>query len=324
MGQGSLNVFLKGDISLKKNRIKYYIEKDGIFCHGTIIFLALSCVFCLIGSIGKWDDEFFIISQVALPVVCSLVFILFLILLGRKLLWLTCLPAVFMLAFFVIKSSEYNSLTYTIISIALSVISVFLYSAVSIGWLRKKWLLILTLTVGFFYHLYVKDYRTLMLLDPDNSISFSGVMQEISLLFMILAVLSAAFAMKNKVSIEEMNLPKMKKPKVIVNKDARNAETAETHTEEKECLPVEKEAKALPAENAAESADGSISDKSVVDKTAGNLSVSEEISEALNDGGSAAAETSESTANKDAQASSGEAAEKAVSSDSKDDTGAAL
>ncbi len=324
MGQGPINVFLKGDISLKRNRIKYYIEKDGIFCHGTIIFLALSCVFCLIGSIGKWNDKFFIISQVALPVVCSLVFILFLILLGRKLLWLTCLPTVFILAFFVIKSSEYNSLTYTIISIALSVISVFLYSAVSIGWLKKKWLLILTLTVGFFYHLYVKDYRTLMLLDPNNSISFSGVMQEISLLFMILAVLSAAFAMKNKVSIEEMNLPKMKKPKVIVNKDGKNAETAGTHTEEKECLPVKEEAKALPVENAAGSSAGSISNESVTDQTAGNLGASEKNAEAVGDGVSAAAETSETTANNDERASSGEAAEKEASSDSKDDTGAAL
>ncbi len=309
---------------MKKNRIKYYIEKDGIFCHGTIIFLALSCVFCLIGSIGKWNDKFFIISQVALPVVCSLVFILFLILLGRKLLWLTCLPAVFILAFFVIKSSEYNSLTYTIISIALSVISVFLYSAVSIGWLKKKWLLILTLTVGFFYHLYVKDYRTLMLLDPNNSISFSSVMQEISLLFMILAVLSAAFAMKNKVSIEEMNLPKMKKPKVIVNRDGKNAETAGTHTEEKECLPVKEKAKALPVENAAESSAGSISNESVTDQTAGNLGASEKNAEAVGDGVSAAAETSETTANNDERASSGEAAEKEASSDSKDDTGAAL
>lgn len=292
-----------------KNRTKYYVEKDGIFCHGTIIFLALSCAFCLIGSIGRWDDEFFVVSQVVLPVVCSILFVFSLMLFGKKLLWITCFPAVFILAFFVIKSSEYNSLTYTIISIVLSVISVFIYSAVSFGWMKKKWLLILVLTVGFFYHLYVKDYLTLMLLDPNNSISFPELMQEISLLFMILAVLSTAFAMKNKVSIEEMNLPKMKTPKIIVNKGNKNAETTDTGTEKNECLPVQEEAKALPTENTA-------------NDTVENAANGNNDSEKATESNSVTSETS--STGTDIQSLPDASSENIVSNDSKDDTGATL
>ena len=292
-----------------KNRTKYYVEKDGIFCHGTIIFLALSCVFCLIGSIGKWNDEFFVVSQVVLPVVCSILFVFFLILLGKKLLWLTCFPAVFILAFFVIKSSEYNSLTYTIISIALSVICVFIYSAVSFGWMKKKWLLILALTVGFFYHLYVKDYLTLMLLDPNNSIGFPELMREISLLFMILAVLCTAFAMKNKISIEEMNLPKIKTPKITVNKDSKNADTPVNGTEKNECLPVQEEAKAFPMENAA-------------NDTAENTSNENDGNEKATDVSGTAYETP--NAGSDAQILQDGSSENTASNGSKDDTGATL
>ena len=291
-----------------KNRTKYYVEKDGIFCHGTIIFLALSCVFCLIGSIGRWYDEFFVISQVLLPVVCSILFAFFLMLFGKKLLWLTCLPAVIILAFFVIKSSEYNSLAYTIISIAMSVISVFIYSAVSFGWMKKKWLLILVLTVSFFYHLYVKDYLTLMLLDPNNSISFQELMQEISLLFIILAALSTALAMKNKMSIEEMNLPKMRTPKVIVNKDS-NADTPETVTDKKESLPAQEEAKALQTENTAINAAENAGDENVDNKKPADSNGS--ASEAL---------VSENSI----QALPDNSSEKIVQTDSKDDTGAVL
>ncbi len=291
-----------------KNRTKYYVEKDGIFCHGTIIFLALSCVFCLIGSIGRWYDEFFVISQVVLPVVCSILFVFFLMLFGKKLLWLTCLPAVIILAFFVIKSSEYNSLAYTIISIAMSVISVFIYSAVSFGWMKKKWLLILVLTVSFFYHLYVKDYLTLMLLDPNNSISFQELMQEISLLFIILAALSTALAMKNKMSIEEMNLPKMRTPKVIVNKDS-NTDTPETVTDKKESLPAQEEAKALQTENTAINAAENPGDENIdIEKSAdSNGSVSEAL-------------VSENSI----QALPDNSSEKIAQTDSKDDTGAVL
>lgn len=303
---------MKGDISLKKSKNKFFIEKDGIFCHGTIIFLALSCVFCLIGSIGKWNDDFFVISQVALPVVCSLVFALFLMFFGKKLLWLTCLPAVFSLAFFVIRAFEYNSLTYTVISIVLSVVAVFLYSSVSFGWIRKKWLLILALTVGFFYHLYVKDYCTLKLLNPTDSVSFTDVMQELSILFMILAALSAAFAMKNKISIEDMNLPKMKTPKVKVNNDVKPAEADSAAQEEKDILPKPEEKKALPADTAAGNGEESAGGE---EKT--------EIAESQKAESAADTEQTETVSNIPDTASDKISEDKAAN-ESKDDTGAVL
>ena len=205
---------------MKKKNAKFFVDNDSISCHGAVIFLALSCVFCLLGSLGCWDDRFFVVSQVALPVLSAFVFIVFLKLFGNRLFWMTCIPAVLGLVFFVIKALDYDSIIYSAISIALSVLSAFLYSAVAFGWIKRKWPLIPVFILGFFFHIFVRDYTILK--TPGVSVSVSGVMQELSMLFMILAMLFVSFAMRNKRSIESLGLPKIRAPKIISKKDSEN------------------------------------------------------------------------------------------------------
>lgn len=209
---------------MKKNNAKFFIDNDSLFSHGAVIFFLLSFVFCAIGSLGRWGDRFFVISQVILPAVCSLAFVVFLRLFGRRLFFLTCLPAVLGLAFFVIRAFSCEKIVYLVISAALSVLSVFLYAAVVFGWIKKKWPLIPVFLLDFFFDVFVKGYNTLR--NPDIAVSFSGIMQEIAVLFMILAMLFVSFAMKNKRGIESMGLPKIRPPKVIVKKDSEKPETA--------------------------------------------------------------------------------------------------
>jgi len=233
---------------MKKHNAKYFVNNDSLFSHGAIIFFVLSCVFCLLGSIGNWNDRFYIVSQVALPVACSVVFVIFLLIFGNRMLWMTCFPAVVGLAFFVIWAFSYGNVVYSAISIALSIVSAFLYTAVCFGWIKIKWPLIPVFIMDFFFHVFFRDYNTLK--TPGATVSFSGIMQEISVLFIILAMLFVSFAMKNKRDIESMNLPKIKTPKVIVKKDSEKTGTAETQENEtpkleeniKESLPVVSEA----------------------------------------------------------------------------------
>lgn len=228
---------------MKKNKAKFFVDIDSLFSHGAIIFFLLSCVFCLLGSLGRWDDRFFIISQVFFPVICSLAFVFFLKLFGRRLFWMTCIPVVAGLAFFVIKALAYGRILYTVISIALSVLAVFLYTAAVFGWMRVKWPLIPVFILGFFFNVFVKGYYTLR--NPDIAVSFSEIMLEISVLFIILAMLFVSFAMKNKRSIESLGLPKIRAPKVIVKNENKKAETeaAEVST-----LPEAVKEEALAAE----------------------------------------------------------------------------
>ena len=202
---------------MKKNTARYFVDNDSLFSSGAVIFFLLSFVFCVLGSLGKWDDRFFIVSQVILPAVCTLLFAVFMKLFGRRLFFMTCLPAVLGLAFFVIRAFTYENVAYLIISLVLSLLSVFLYTAVIFGWIKRKWPLIPIFLVDFFFDAYVKGYNTLR--NPEIAVSFSAVMQEISVLFIILAMLFVSFAMKNKIGIESMGLPKIRSPKVIVKKD---------------------------------------------------------------------------------------------------------
>lgn len=225
---------------MKKNTARYFVDNDSLFSYGAVIFFLLSFVFCVLGSLGRWDDRFFIISQVILPAACTLVFVAFLKLFGRRLFFMTCLPAVLGLAFFVIRALTYENAAYLIISIVLSILSVFLYTAVVFGWIKRKWPLIPIFLVDFFFDAYVKGYNTLR--NPEVAVSFSAVMQEISVLFIILAMLFVSFAMKNRRGIESMGLPKIRAPKVIVKKEPEKEEAAAPALK-----PEENEEKPLPA-----------------------------------------------------------------------------
>ena len=225
---------------MKKNTARYFVENDSLFSYGAVIFFLLSFVFCILGSLGRWDDRFFIISQVILPAACTLVFVVFMKLFGQRLFFMTCLPAVLGLAFFVIRAFTYENIAYLIISVVLSLSSVFLYTAVVVGWIKRKWPLIPIFLVDFFFDAYVKGYHTLR--NPEIAVSFSAVMQEISVLFIILAMLFVSLAMKNKRGIESMGLPKIRSPKVIVKKEQEKEAAAVPALK-----PEENEEKPLPA-----------------------------------------------------------------------------
>ena len=206
-------------------RAKFYVEQQHWAVQTAIIFMALSAVFRIEGCWGKWDEPFFAATQIALPLMCNILFILCLVLLGKKALWLTSVPVILGVVFFIIKSFTFDSWLHTILCILLYLLVAVLYTGTVFGIIRTKWLLVPLFGLPFLYHIFVEDLAALR--DSANPVTFSAGLQEISVLCVMLALLFTAFAMKKKKPQTEVELPKMKAPKVIPPKKAEETPATE-------------------------------------------------------------------------------------------------
>lgn len=235
-----------------KPRAKFYVEKNSALVHAAVIFMALSAVFRLVGCWGMWGDQFFAASQIGLPLVCNLLFILFILLLGGRAFWTTSLPVILGVVFFIIKSFTFDSWLHTVLCILLYMLVAVLYSATAFGIIRTKWLLVPLFGLPFVYHIAVEDAAALRA----GTVTFAAGMQEVSVLCIMLALLFTALAMKKRKTIEDVELPKIKDPKVIVPaKPAADAatpapETASATADSAADAPAQESA-ATPAESAA-------------------------------------------------------------------------
>lgn len=230
---------------------RFYVERNSALVHTAVIFMALSAVFRLIGCWGMWGDQFFAASQIGLPLVCNLLFILLLLLLGERAFWTTSLPVILGVVFFIIKSFTFDSWLHTVLCILLYMLVAVLYAATAFGVIRTKWLLVPLFGLPFIYHVVVEDAAALRA----GTVTFAAGMQEVSVLCIMLAMLFTALAMKKRNTIEEVELPKIKDPKVIV--PAKPAADTEVAVQESTAVPEQEDSSAAiaPADAAAPSAD---------------------------------------------------------------------
>ena len=175
--------------------------------------MALSALFRVIGCFGMWNDPVFAPTQIALPLACNLLFIVFLVFFGKRALWMTSFPFSMGSAFFILKSFATTGIFGKVVCVLLYVSAAVIYISTTSGWLKTKWLLLLLLMSIFVYYIAVEDLRVFT--NPLTTVTFSTVMQEISAVFIILAFLFTVFAMKNRRPLEECDLPKMKAPKIF-------------------------------------------------------------------------------------------------------------
>ena len=208
-------------------RAKFYVEQQHWAVQTAIIFMALSAVFRIVGCWGKWDEPFFAATQIALPLMCNILFILCLVLLGKKALWLTVVPVILGVVFFIIKSFTFDSWLHTVLCILLYLLVAVLYTGTVFGIIRTKWLLVPLFGLPFLYHIFVEDLAALR--DTASPVTLSAGLREISVLCVMLALLFTAIAMKKKKPQTEVELPKMKAPKVIApNKTEQAAPEAKS------------------------------------------------------------------------------------------------
>lgn len=182
---------------MKEARIKFYVERTGFCTEASLIFMALAVVFRVIGCWGLWNDRFFLMTQILLPIASGLLFILLLALLGKSALWTTFLPVLGGVAFFVIKALGFENTTQMLLCLLLYAVVAILYCGTVFTLIRTKWLLVPLLLLPFCYHVGVEDIARLR--DTANPVTFTAGMQEMSVLCIMLSLFFVSLAMKKLV-----------------------------------------------------------------------------------------------------------------------------
>lgn len=209
------------------------IDRSSLWGQAAVTVMICSAVFRLIGSINLPDDPQYMIWQLALPLGCNLLFVLCIVLLGKKGFFLSFIPATAGMLFFVLNAAASDSKLAAVIWTAVWVLVLLIYACTVFGVFRGKWLLALTVSAVFLYRTLFTDLPRLQdTLDPP---AFSAGMLEMSSLCILLALLFTALGMTRKAkSLEEMELPKIKPPivKIPGRGEAQPAAgSTEAHTE---------------------------------------------------------------------------------------------
>ena len=198
---------------MNRPKVKFFTDRHSFGVQAAVILMALAVVFRVIGCWGLWNDQNYLITQIALPVAAGLLFILFALLCGKKVLWITLLPVAMGVAFFILKALTFENTVHMLLCIVLYVVILILYFCTVFAIIRTKWLLVLAFGLPFLYHIFVEDLAALR--DTVNVVSFAAGMQEMSVLSIMLSLFFFSLAMKKYFKDEEPDLPKIKGPKVI-------------------------------------------------------------------------------------------------------------
>ena len=137
-----------------------------------------------------------LLVQVALPVGSALLFILFILLLGRVALWTTILPVLGGAAFFILSVFDSGFGWPLFICIALAFLAAFLYTATLTGMIRSKWLIVIVFALIFAYLIVFRAMPAFG--DEQNPVSFVDGMLLLSSLGMVFAMFCASLALRRK------------------------------------------------------------------------------------------------------------------------------
>ncbi len=233
-------------------RAKFYIEKESIFVRVAVVFTILAAAMRIIGCYGLWGDAFFATTQIVLPVLSNLLFLLCLLFLGKKFFCLTSIPVLLGAVFCIVRAVDFvwwRMLIDIIVCLAGSV----LYTAVAFGVVKSKWPLVPLFTVPVIYRIFA---GAALLKDTVNPISLVDGLQELSILCAYIGLLFAAIAMKKEKEAgkdeEKAKAPKAGFSKLMkFGKNKDNEKTEELNTSQPE-NNVSCEAEAMEEDNSAE------------------------------------------------------------------------
>ncbi len=215
----------------RTEKVRFCVDPKSGLTRTAVAVMLLSMVFRLVGCWGLWADELFLKTQIILPLACNLLFAATLLLCGRKAFWVTTIPAIFGVVFFIIKAFTFDSMLHTVLCVLLYILVAVLYTGTAFGAIRTKWLLVPLFGLPLVYHLAIEDRMALQA----GTFTFQTGMQELSVICIMLSLLLTALAMKRK-KPEGLppDLPKMKAPKVIVPvpQAPEEPEQCESNTEE--------------------------------------------------------------------------------------------
>lgn len=237
---------------MKTEKVRFYTERNSFGVQAMIILMALSIAFRLIGCWGLWNDRSFAIAQISLPIGSALLLMAFIWLFGRRALWLSFIPVILGAVFFIIKSLSFESTVHTVLCILLYSAVIALYTGTVFGVIRTRWILVLLFGLPFLYHIFIEDLPALR--DTANPVSFSGGMQEMSVLCIMLGLFCLSFSMKKSIVEPVIHLPRIRKPKVS-DRQEEPEEAAAVPAEPDETAAADPLPEAQPSEQPPQAAD---------------------------------------------------------------------
>ena len=180
----------------RKPRVRFYLERSSSWAQVSIIFMLLSAIFRLFGVWGLWEDEFFRATQILLPLCCNLLFALCVFLFGKRGFFLSVIPVLMGVAFFIIKSFGFESWIHTLLCIILYLAVAVIYTGTVLGFIRTKWLLPPLFGLPFLYHIFVEDLAKLR--DTVNPMTLSEGLQELSVLCVMVSLFCVGMGLKKR------------------------------------------------------------------------------------------------------------------------------
>ena len=122
-------------------KVRFYIDKTGFFAESAMILFLLSAIFRFIGCWGLWNDRVNFIMVFLLPLCCCVLMTLAILLFGKKGFFLSFIPVLLGVVFFVYQALSYDSWVHTVLCILLYLVIALVYTATVFVWIRTNWLL---------------------------------------------------------------------------------------------------------------------------------------------------------------------------------------
>lgn len=184
-------------MEIENEKIRYSVSRKNFFVKLAVIFMILSALCRFLGYWGFWSNQTagFVTFQIALPILCNLLFIVLVLYAGRRFFGLTFIPVILGVMFFIIKAFGFDSILHTILCICLYLAVAFIYTATVFGVIRTKWLLAPLFGLPLIVHIYLdRD----MIAPKGQTVALAELLPEISVLCIMAALLCICVAMKRR------------------------------------------------------------------------------------------------------------------------------
>ena len=177
-------------------KIRFYLDKTGFFAESAMIFLVLAAVFRFFGCWGMWENKGEYVMLTLLPIFCCLLMTLCIILFGRKGFFLSVIPVMLGVVFFIWKALYYPSWVNMVICVVYNLAVAVIYTGTVFGWIPTKWLLVPMFALPFLYRVSVIDIPALS--NKAEPVLFSTGMQELSILGILAGMFCVAMALRKR------------------------------------------------------------------------------------------------------------------------------
>ncbi len=205
-------------------KTRFFLDKTGFFAESAMIFLVLAAVFRFFGCWGMWENKGEYVMLTLLPIFCCLLLTLCIILFGRKCFFLSVIPVMLGVVFFVWKALYYPSWVNTVICVLYDLAVAVIYTGTVFSWIPTKWLLAPMFALPFLYRVSVIDIPALS--NKAEPVLFSKGMQELSILGILAGMFCIAMALRKRSAAAPAEKKEKKEKKETETAPAAQAEPA--------------------------------------------------------------------------------------------------